>query len=862
MSPRDDAGFPGGIEGAGSSSDAFARFSTLPRWVVWREVPKPNGGRPTKPPFNPTTGRRASHSKPEDWTPRATAERIARMKPDWWGGYGIVLGDLGNGEVLCGADLDTCLVEEALADWAKPFLRGLPTYGELSPSGTGLKMFWRMKAEHVAEALRCLGIRDGDGGRKVTYGDPGEEHPPAVEIYLNRRFFTITHKHWHECEEEIALLDLHAVRALAELLGPPAPARAPAGTTPKDTTPADPDDVQAKLKAVMERRPRLAARYAGDTDGLRDTSRSGYDMSLGGMLKAAGFSYAEVVEVLDGWEHGKVETLTGDERERYLARIWDRSVAETPEQREAARGRKDDLDSPDMQPEACGIEGGGSGRAGGQARGRPQASGGGAALILNPGAPLGSAREFVARHHTAGGVRTLHHQNSTFYTWTGSHYAETHPEEMRATLYRFLDGAQRVTETGEVVPFDPTKPKVAFVLEATAAEAQIPGRVRPPAWLEGTSGPNPAELVACANGLLHLPTRKLHAHSAAFFNLNALPFGYRPDVPEPEEWLAFLKTIWPSDPDAISTLQELFGLCLTADTRHQKAFLIVGPKRSGKGTIARILTELLGAANVCGPTLSSLGQNFGLATLIGKRLAVISDARLGGKTDQQVIVERILAITGEDSLSIDRKHREAWTGKLDVRFVVLTNELPKLTDASGALAGRFVILTMTHSFYGKEDLALTSKLTAELPGILAWAIEGWKRLTERGHFVPPKSSEDARRDLEDLGSPIQAFLRDRCVVEVGAEVRCDDFYQAWCDWCREHGREHPGTTQTLSRDLNAAIPGLRVSQPRDRTTGRQIRHHNGVRLATAQDAQGGAAHGEQPGEAAYDPYDPFPGYPE
>jgi phage/plasmid-associated DNA primase len=61
----------------------------------------------------------------------------------------------------------------------------------------------------------------------------------------------------------------------------------------------------------------------------------------------------------------------------------------------------------------------------------------------------------------------------------------------------------------------------------------------------------------------------------------------------------------------------------------QKIFLLVGPKRGGKGIISRILTALVGADNITAPTLSSLSQNFGCEGLIGKTLAIISDARLG-----------------------------------------------------------------------------------------------------------------------------------------------------------------------------------------------------------------------------------------
>ena len=450
-------------------------------------------------------------------------------------------------------------------------------------------------------------------------------------------------------------------------------------------------------------------------------------------------------------------------------------------------------------------------------------------LILSPGAPLGTARAFIARQHTQEAQRTIHHQNSSFFTWTGSHYVENAPEEMRARVYAFLDKAQRITEAGEIVAFDPTKAKVANAMEAVAAEAQLTLSIRPPVWLDDRVGHDAVDIMACANGLVHLPTRALLAHTPAFFTLNALDYSFDKGAPVPVQWLRFLATIWPDDPSAIDTLQEVFGLLLTGETRYQKAFLIVGPKRSGKGTIARILTAMLGAANCCGPTLSNLAQNFGVQPLIGKRLAIISDARLGGRADQQVIVERILSITGEDSLTVDRKNREAWTGQLGVRFVIMTNELPRLADASGALAGRFITLVMTQSFYGKEDLALTVKLLAELPSMLKWALAGLDRLRTRGYFVQPASSAQAQKEMEDLGSPIGAFLRDVCEVGQELGVRADHLYRQWCDWCRAQGRDHPGTVQTFGRDMGSAIPGLAITQPRG-ADGSRNRYYAGVAL--------------------------------
>ena len=65
--------------------------------------------------------------------------------------------------------------------------------------------------------------------------------------------------------------------------------------------------------------------------------------------------------------------------------------------------------------------------------------------------------------------------------------------------------------------------------------------------------------------------------------------------------------------------------------------LVVGPRHSGKGTIARVLAKLIGTSNVCGPTTSRLAGPFGLQPLIGKSLAVVSDVRFHGENTATVV---------------------------------------------------------------------------------------------------------------------------------------------------------------------------------------------------------------------------------
>jgi len=93
------------------------------------------------------------------------------------------------------------------------------------------------------------------------------------------------------------------------------------------------------------------------------------------------------------------------------------------------------------------------------------------------------------------------------------------------------------------------------------------------------------------------------------------------------------------------------GYCITPDTSQHKILLLVGPPRSGKGTIARVLRRLIGVENTVGPTLASLAESFGLEPLIGKPLAIIGDARLSAKSDRATVTERSAA-RGQTDLEV------------------------------------------------------------------------------------------------------------------------------------------------------------------------------------------------------------------
>src|SRR5206468_2444465 len=119
-----------------------------------------------------------------------------------------------------------------------------------------------------------------------------------------------------------------------------------------------------------------------------------------------------------------------------------------------------------------------------------------------------------------------------------------------------------------------------------------------------------------------------------------------------------------------------------------------------------------------------------------------------------------------------------WTGKLPSRFHIISNELPRFGDASAAVIGRFVAILLSRSWLGKESHTLETKLLAELPGILNWALDGLHRLTieNKNRFTWLPAADEAMMAMRDLASPVAAFVREECMLGADKRVSVESIY--------------------------------------------------------------------------------------
>lgn len=136
---------------------------SLASWVVWQAEQKPGQAKLAKVPYNPTTGRRADSSRPETGT--TFEQAVEAYQRGGYSGVGLILAeDYG----LTGVDLDACLDGTEILPWAAEIVAELASYTEVSPSGTGLRVFCKGKLP------------------------PGRRKKGPVEMYETERFLTVT----------------------------------------------------------------------------------------------------------------------------------------------------------------------------------------------------------------------------------------------------------------------------------------------------------------------------------------------------------------------------------------------------------------------------------------------------------------------------------------------------------------------------------------------------------------------------------------------------------------------------------------------------------------------------------------------
>lgn len=700
-------------------------LTALPRWVCWPSLenkqPIQLGGRP------------ASSKDPSTWSTYGDA--FNAYERCGYAGVGIVLGD-----GLAGLDLDDVRDPEtgAVEEWAMCFVRALDSYAEVSPSGTGVKVFvrgkWPMDRKDNERGIECYNGLDANG-----------EHG---------RYFTVT---GHRLDGAPAEANERTAK-MAEVFGtmfPPQENRREFNGTP---------DSEIALQALAGLSP---ARAVGYHDWL----------SVGMALHSVG---DELLAAWDAWSASCSEKYVSGE----CARKW-----------KTFKGGKITLGSLIWMAKQDGWTPKGSRAASSNRTGKPGTvtssdTGNAQRLIEDHGRDLRHCHPWATWHVWTGSHwrlddtgEVVRRAKDTFrqrLAHAAAALAECDdgdkPAKVKAAAWalRSLD-AHRLRAALDLARSEPGIPIV-------------PGEMDCDRWS-----------LNVLNCTLDLRTGTRREHRREDLITRVCSVEHDPGATCPT-WDRCLQRWQDGNDDMIEYLQRAVGYSLTGDVSEQCLFFLHGDGANGKTTFLMVLLALLGdygVQAVADLLMLKHGETHPTerADLHGRRFVCTIETEDGRRMAEALTKQ----LTGGDKIRARRMRQDFWEFVPTFKLWLAANHKPRITGTDMAIWRRIKVIPFTVTIPAEEkDPHMGDKLKAELPGILAWAIRGCQKWQRNGLAEPDevRAATDRYRAEQDV---VGSWIAECCVV--GPDYRCkaSALMESITAWSKNSGEQAPNKNALAAR---------------------------------------------------------------
>jgi len=318
----------------------------------------------------------------------------------------------------------------------------------------------------------------------------------------------------------------------------------------------------------------------------------------------------------------------------------------------------------------------------------------------------------------------------------------------------------------------------------------------------GKDWDNDPWLLGVANGVVDLRTGELRDGRSDDGVTMHSPVAYDPDAPCPH-WLAFLDRIMAGNDAMIGFKQRAAGYSLTGDVSEQVLFFCHGGGANGKSTFLNALLDAFGDYGrqaAPGLLLAKRGERHPTeyADLEGARLVASVEVDEGRRLAEGLVKW----ITGGDRMKARKMRQDFYEFRPTYKIWLAANHKPTITGTDWAIWRRIRLVPFTVVIPpDDQDAHLPEKLRGELPGILAWAVQGCLDWQRYGLGTPPEvaAATAAYRAEQDV---LAAFLDDCCIMGADRKATAQALYHAYSEWCKANGEDKPMPQRTFGACLS------------------------------------------------------------
>lgn len=296
--------------------------------------------------------------------------------------------------------------------------------------------------------------------------------------------------------------------------------------------------------------------------------------------------------------------------------------------------------------------------------------------------------------------------------------------------------------------------------------------------------------MAFANGFVTVKGGKIELlpHGPMHLARHRYEFSYSPTSPAPRllEFLGqlFLGVIEPERSQRIALLQEFLGACLVGDaTRYQRYLVIFATGGNGKSELLRVFRSCFPVGTVTSIVPQKWADDRHAAALEGVRAnfcdELPDDEIMGGHSIKQVV-------TGEP-LTARRVYKDTITFAPVAGHVFNTNVPMQSSDHSDGFWERPLVLVLDRKFRqspGRVLEAAKGIVEQELPGIIAWALEGAARAQLQRGYTEPGSSAATLLEWRDDNDQVRGFVADEPIT---GRWKAETLYESYREWAKKNG---------------------------------------------------------------------------
>ena len=309
-----------------------------------------------------------------------------------------------------------------------------------------------------------------------------------------------------------------------------------------------------------------------------------------------------------------------------------------------------------------------------------------------------------------------------------------------------------------------------------------------------TSYPNEVPVM---NGILNIRTRELSEFNPNKIFFNKMPVEYRPECKCPKID-KFFRDVLKNEED-VNILYEMVGYGLLDEYKFEKAFMLHGEGRNGKGRSIMLIKKLFGVENCVAVSLMSLkSDNFSLSELFGKRLNLAGD--IGNQDLKETNMFK--SLTGRDLITAKRKFLKDLHFENNAKFVFACNELPMVYDLTKGFWERWILLDYPYTFVSKEeydaapdksmlklkDEDILQKISTpdELSGLLNASLDALDKLEKNKMFSTTKGSEEVKSTWIRKSNSFVAFCWDNIEDNYDGRISKKDLRKKYAEYCKQH----------------------------------------------------------------------------